>query len=212
MSSSLSSDANNNTNANAKNKTKSNKIDINTENEKNDIQVEKDYRSNKDIASVSNYYDDFFENFRQNMRNITNIMEQSWPSSSIFPNSRSISPFEWFDKWADTRLPLCDVIDRGDKYEIKLEIPGIDKDKVDIKATKNSIRISGIHSGKTKEKGKNYIYSERSYKSFHRQIPFIEEILPSKITANIDNGILNIDAPKKVPTRGDSEEYQVNIT
>ncbi|MER5174756.1 MAG: Hsp20/alpha crystallin family protein [Candidatus Nitrosocosmicus sp.] len=197
-------------NTNATNKTKSNKIEIETE--KNDIPVEKDNSSRGIIAPVSSYYEDFFENFKQNMQHMTNIVEQSWPSSSIFPNLRSVSPFEWFDKWIDTRLPLCDVIDRGDKYELKLEIPGIDKDKVDIKATKNSIRISGIQSGKTKEKGKNYIYSERSYKSFHRQIPFIDEILPSKITASIDNGILDIELPKKVPTKGDSEEYKVNIT
>jgi HSP20 family molecular chaperone IbpA len=33
-----------------------------------------------------------------------------------------------------------------------------------------------------------------------------------KFTANIDNGILDIELPKKVPTKGDSEEYKVNIT
>jgi HSP20 family protein len=127
--SSSSSSYHSDNNANAKNKTKSNKIDIETENKKK-IQVEMDIRiDSRNIAPVSNYCDYFFENFRQNMRNITNIMEQSWPSSSIFPNSRSISPFEWFDKWADTRLPLCDVIDRGDKYELKLEIPVLIKIK-----------------------------------------------------------------------------------
>jgi HSP20 family protein len=31
----------------------------------------------------------------------------------------------------------------GDKYELQLEMPGIDKDKVDVKATKNSVEISG---------------------------------------------------------------------
>ncbi len=36
------------------------------------------------------------------------------------------------------KLPLCDVADKGDKYEVNLEIPGIDKDKIDVKATKNS--------------------------------------------------------------------------
>jgi HSP20 family molecular chaperone IbpA len=36
--------------------------------------------------------------------------------------------------------------------------------------------------------------------------------LPSKITASIDNDILDIQAPKKVPTKGDSEEYKVNTS
>lgn len=167
--------------------------------------------SSGDIT-LPNYFDDFFENFRQYTQNFENMMEQSW-SSSLFPSIRSMSPFEIFNRWTETKLPLCDVIDRGDKYEINLEIPGIDKDKVDIKATKNSIGITAIQSEKTKEKGKNYLYSERSYKSFNRQIPFVQEILPSQITAHVENGVLEIDIPKKNPTKIEEKtEYKVNVT
>ena len=35
---------------------------------------------------------------------------------------------------------------KGDRYEVTLEIPGIDKDKIDVKATKNSVTISGKQS------------------------------------------------------------------
>jgi HSP20 family protein len=69
------------------------------------------------------------------------------------------------------------MVDKGDKYELQLEIPGIDKDKVDVKATKNSIQISAERLEKV-EKNKNYVYNERSYRSFHRKIPVPEEILP----------------------------------
>lgn len=166
------------------------------------------------ISPPANYYDDFFESFRQNFQNMMNTMERAMPSS-LFPTMRSMTmtPFEMFDRMTDTRMPLCDVVDRGDKYEINLEVPGIDKDKIDIKATKFSIRISGEHSEKTKEKGKNYLYSERSYKSFHRQIPFTQEIIPSQVNAKVSNGILEVEVPKKIPTKvtGD-EEYKVNIS
>ncbi|MGN6346308.1 MAG: Hsp20/alpha crystallin family protein [Candidatus Nitrosocosmicus sp.] len=168
--------------------------------------------SSNSLASISNYYNDFFENFRQNMQNIQNIIEETWPNS-VFPTLKSFSPFEVFDRMTDTRIPLCDVMDKGDRYEVTLEIPGIDKDKVDVKATKNSVTISGRQSEKTKEKGKNYVYSERSYKSFHRQIPFPQEIVPSKITAKVNNGVLEVDLPKKQPSRANgTEEYKVDIT
>ena len=168
--------------------------------------------SNSSLAPITNYYNDFFENFRQNMQNIQNIMEQTWPNS-IFPTLKTFSPFEVFDRMTDTRLPLCDVMDKGDRYEVTLEIPGIDKDKVDVKATKNSVTISGKQSEKTKEKGKNYVYSERSYKSFHRQIPFPQEVIPSKIIAKVNNGVLEVDLPKKQPSRVEgAEEYKVNVT
>jgi HSP20 family protein len=168
--------------------------------------------SGSGLTPISNYYNDFFENFRRNMQNMQNIMEETWPNS-IFPTSKTFSPFEFLDRMTDTRIPLCDVMDKGDRYEVTLEIPGIDKDKVDVKATKNSVTISGKQAEKTKEKGKNYVYSERSYKSFHRQIPFPQEIIPSKIIAKVNNGVLEVDLPKKQPSRVEgAEEYKVDVT
>ena len=160
-------------------------------------------------TSYPNPYDDFFETYWQNMQN---IMGQVWPSSML-PSMRTMTPFELFDKVTDTRLPLCDVIDRGDKYEINLEVPGINKEKIDVKATKNSISVSGSQTEKTKEKGKKYVYSERSYKAFHRQIPFVDEIIPSQISAKVMDGVLEINAPKKNPTKVDgNEEFKVEIS
>ena len=201
-SSSVSDDTKNNPN---KDKSKVNKSNVSST-------VERISSDNSNLAPITNYYNDFFENFRQNMQNMQNMMEETWPNS-IFPTLKTFSPFEFFDRMTDTRIPLCDVMDKGDKYEVTLEIPGIDKDKVDVKATKNSVTISGKQAEKTKEKGKNYVYSERSYKSFHRQIPFPQEIIPSKIIAKVNNGVLEIDLPKKQPSRVEGvEEYKVNIT
>jgi len=104
------------------------------------------------------------------------------------------------------KLPLCDMIDKGKIYELQLEIPGIDKEKVDVKATRNSIEISGEQSEKAGEKRKNYLYNERSYRSFHRRIATPEEIIPSKIDAKMTNDILQIELPKKVPTKVEEQE------
>ncbi|MGN6708293.1 MAG: Hsp20/alpha crystallin family protein [Candidatus Nitrosocosmicus sp.] len=202
---SSSSPASDDTKSNAnKDKSKANKSNVPSSVEKSS--------SNSNLTPITNYYNDFFENFRQNMQNMQNIMEETWPNS-IFPTLKTFSPFEFIDRMTDTRIPLCDVMDKGDIYEVTLEIPGIDKDKVDVKATKNSVTISGKQEEKTKEKGKNYVYSERSYKSFHRQIPFPQEIIPTKIIAKVNNGVLEIELPKKQPSRIEgAEEYKVNIT
>ena len=155
---------------------------------KSNIKVENQDNEVKGSSEISypNYYDDFFETFRQNIQNMANLMEKSW-SSTMPTGMRTSSPYELFKEIAETRLPLCDVIDKGDKYEINLEIPGISKEKVDLKATRNSIRISASQTERTRERGRKYVYSEESYKSFHRQIPFAEEIIPSKISAQAKN-------------------------
>lgn len=55
-----------------------------------------------------------------------------------------------------------------------------------------------------------YVYNERSYTSFYRSIPFPEEIVSSKVSARINNGILRIDIPKKNPAT-DEEVTRVKI-
>lgn len=181
---------------------------------KNDIKVDNQNTELKSGSEISypNYYDEFFENFRQNIQNMANLMERSW-SSTMPSGLRTSSPYELFKGIAETRMPLCDVIDKGDKYEINLEVPGISKENIDLKATKNSLRVSAVQTEKTKQRDRKYLYSERSYKSFHRQIPFAEEIIPSKISAQVKNGILEIDLPKKTPTKLEgNEEFRVNIS
>jgi len=178
------------------------------------IEIKDQNGDSKNDSSISylNYYDNMIEAFKQNMQSISNIMEQSWPSS-LFPSLRFTTPFEFFDKISDTRLPICDVVDRGDKYEINFEVPGINKDKINVKATKNSITVSALQKENFKERNKKYVYSERSFKSFKRQIPFSEEIVPSQIKAKVKDGILEIEIPKKNPSKshkGDEVNIEVN--
>jgi HSP20 family protein len=66
--------------------------------------------------------------------------------------------------------------------------------------------VSGQQEKKTEEKGRNYVYNERSYKSFSRRIPIPEEIVPSKIDAKMEDSVLKLEIPKKTPTKVDEEE------
>jgi HSP20 family protein len=168
-----------------------------TTSEKTSIERRKESRP---LLPIARHMDEIFEDFRQDME-------------SMF---RPYSILDWrFPVLADLdgeiRLPVCDMVDKGDKYELELEIPGIDKDKIDVKATKNSVEISGEQSEKAEEKKKNYLYNERSYRSFHRRIPIPEEIMPSKIDAKMNNGILQIHLPKKIPTKPEGETTKVEI-
>lgn len=146
-------------------------------------------------------FDDIFESFRRDMEDA--FISPAWPT---------------FGRWRvpelgtelDTRFPLCDMIDKGDKYEISLETPGIPKEKINIKARSDHIDISGEQEKKTEDKGKNYLYKERSYSSLSRRISIPEEIVPSKINAKMENGVLQIEVPKKTPTTIE-EETKVEI-
>jgi HSP20 family protein len=113
----------------------------------------------------------------------------------------------------DMRMALYELADRGDKFELQVEVPGIEKEKIDVKATKYSVEISGKHSEeKTEEKkGKRYLYTERLYRSFYRNVSLPEEIVPSKVAAKVENGVLKVDLPKKIPTKGEGEATKIDV-
>ena len=146
-------------------------------------------------------FDSFFDNFRREMEK---MMTRPWSY-----------PMEWevphFLQSRDMRMALYEMVDKGDRFEVQLELPGIEKENVEIKATKYSVEISGKHSEKSEEKRKKYVYSERMFRSFYRVVPLPEEIIPSKVSAKVENGMLKLELPKKNPTDGESQSTRVQV-
>jgi HSP20 family protein len=143
-------------------------------------------------------FDDIFEGFRKDMED-----------ALFFPRWNFLDRRNELVSDLETRLPLCDMEDLGDKYEVTLEAPGIPKDKITVKAGTNYIDLSGENEKKTEEKRKNYLYNERSYSSLRRRISTPEEIDPSKIDAKMENGVLHIQVPKKTPTQNKETKVEV---
>jgi HSP20 family protein len=141
------------------------------------------------------HLDDVFENFRREMED------------AIKPWSFGFKLPSMFD--GETRVPLCDMADKGDRYELQVEVPGIERERIEINATDHSVEIAAEKSEKTSEKRKDYVYSERSQKSFYRRIPVPEEIVPSKVDAKMNNGILVIKLPKKSPSKAQTTKVEV---
>jgi HSP20 family protein len=142
----------------------------------------------KEIATLDRPIDNFFGNVVQEIENAM----KTWSTSPWMP-----SIFEY----NGLRLPLCELADRGNRYELHAEIPGMSKGNVNVKARSHSIEISAEKSKQTEEKKQGRIYTERSESSFYRQIPLPEEIMPRKVKSQVKNGILFVELPKKRSSR-----------
>ncbi|MFW5946006.1 MAG: Hsp20/alpha crystallin family protein [Candidatus Natronoplasma sp.] len=95
------------------------------------------------------------------------------------------------------RAPALDMRDIGEKYLIEAEIPGIDKDDIEIELRDGSMVIQAETTEETEEEGEDYLRKERGYRSFYRQLPVPEEVEEDEIKAELKQGILTIDLPKK---------------
>jgi HSP20 family protein len=134
--------------------------------------------------------DNIFDNFRNNIESIMDPLS-SW---GYFPSYSRLQ----MEQGEGVRTPTYDMVDVGDRYKLIVELPGIDKDNIRVKAMDDSVEISAEQSQEEDERKKNLVYNQRSYSSFYCRIPVPEEILSSKVTAKADNkGILRVQLPKK---------------
>ncbi len=155
----------------------------------------------------SRQFENMFDSFRREMER---MMARPWsfPMDWEFPS---------LSEARDMRMAPYELVDRGDRLELHLEVPGIEKENISVRTTKYSVEISGKHSEKEEEQqqqqkgNKKYIYSERLYRSFYRNVPLPEEIIPSKVSAKLENGVLRVDLPKKNPTDSESEATRVEV-
>ena len=109
--------------------------------------------------------------------------------------------FEWpVEVELPTRVPYVDVIDSGNEYVLKAELPGMKKENVGIEVGRNELALNGESDvEKEEEKGKTYLHRERAFARFHRHIGFAESIDTEKVSASMSEGILEIKLPKLGP-------------
>jgi HSP20 family protein len=106
--------------------------------------------------------------------------------------------FEWPVEYElPTRIPLVDVIDSGNEYVVKAELAGLKKENVEIEVGTNELSLtarSDVEKGV--EKGKTYLHRERAFSAFRRYIGFAESIDTEKVSATMNEGILEVKLPK----------------
>jgi HSP20 family protein len=93
--------------------------------------------------------------------------------------------------------PPVDIFEFGDVFVLKLEIPEVDKESIDIKINDNELTIRGERKLEAGVEPDNYHRMERGYGTFTRSFSLTKSIDASRIKAAIKDGILRIELPKK---------------
>ena len=94
----------------------------------------------------------------------------------------------------------CDVIDEGNQFRGKMNVPGVKKDEINLNVTDNSLEVTAEHKEESEEKKKNYLRKERSHVSYYRTLPMSEDVVSGKVKAKLTDGVLDIILPKAKPT------------
>ena len=92
--------------------------------------------------------------------------------------------------------PAVNTREGKEAYHIDVDLPGIDKDAVEVSVDKNVLTISGKREYKKETKEDDYYRVESNYGSFSRSFTLPEKVDVENIRAASDNGVLEIIIPK----------------
>ena len=107
---------------------------------------------------------------------------------------------EYFDETTEKGLtaitPAVDFVDTPEAIKVKVELPGVKKEDVDITLQKDILTIKGEKKLEKEEKGENRYYVERSYGTFSRVLTLPSSVKTDKVNAVFTDGVLEITMPK----------------
>ena len=120
----------------------------------------------------------------------------------------------WPERWFRTdemelRPPTVDVFEEKDDIVVKAELPGIEKDKIEVNLTDRTLTIKGEKKKEENIKEENYYRAERSYGSFLRTLELPNEVRADKVKASFKNGILEVRMPKTEEAK--AKEVKVKV-
>ena len=106
-------------------------------------------------------------------------------------------------------FPPVNIIEKAGHYHLELAAPGMEKTDFVIKLDGKLLTISTEKKEeKTAETGK-MIRKEFSYRSFKRSFTVDEKIDAANISAKYENGILQLDLPKKEEVKNSAKDITI---
>jgi len=92
-------------------------------------------------------------------------------------------------------VPSVDMFREGDDVVVKVELPGLKKEEVEVNLTEDTLTISGEKKKERKVEKKDYYRMERSYGSFSRSVSLPPNVQTEKARAQFRDGVLEIRIP-----------------
>ena len=128
------------------------------------------------LARFNNYHPSMFDN---------------WFDNDLFN-------WEYNNHEAEATLPAVNIKENADAFKVEMAVPGFDKKDFKINLDHNILTISSEKKVENEHKnGERYTCREYSYQSFSRSFTLPDAANGDKISAKYDNGILNVEIPKR---------------
>lgn len=122
------------------------------------------------------------------------------PPSSVFA----------FPGFSGEARPAVELVEKGDGYQMSVELPGIDQKDINIELADGVLTISGEKREATETKEPGYLISERSYGAFRRQVTLPADVDPDSLAAKMRDGVLKLEMKKDREAANRTRKIAIN--
>jgi HSP20 family protein len=118
----------------------------------------------------------------------------------LFRDLRSVE--DEFDRIAgrafsrDTWVPALDVRESQDRFDVTIDLPGLEPDDVNVTFEDGMLSINGKREFSAEDRGETWHRIERSFGTFARSMRLPQTADTERIEATFDKGVLTVSVPK----------------
>lgn len=123
-------------------------------------------------------------------RNINSLFSELWRDLS--PKTLIEEEFGGFP---------VDVIDQGDSLTVRAELPGVDKENIELSCTEDTVSIAVEKKSDIVLQDQHWLRRESSFGKAVRVIRLDSPVDPTKAEASLKNGVLTVRLPKTQPSK-----------
>lgn len=110
-----------------------------------------------------------------------------------------------------SNLMKTDIREKKDKYIIDIDLPGYEKENINLSLNDGYLEVSAKVSKENKEDDEKFVRKERFFGECSRSFYVGEAITEEDIEAEFKNGILKVEIPKKEETKKLPEVKHIEI-
>jgi HSP20 family protein len=101
-----------------------------------------------------------------------------------------------FDPGSRLRAPAIDIIDHEKELVVRAEVPGVDKNDLEVSVADRMLTIKATSRSEKEEKGDDYYRQEIRSGAFSRSVLLPTDVDVSKADGRFDAGVLELHLPK----------------
>ncbi len=142
---------------------------------------------------------------RRRVRSVSPFDELEQLFEGFFPSGR-MQPLhrEWPElsvSFEEGRIPKVDMLERDDAMIVRAELPGVEKDNLEISLAEESVTISAATKQESEDEKGDYHRREISRAAFSRTLPLPVAVQGDQAKASFKDGVLELTLPKVAPAK-----------